>query len=72
MTKFFIYHGDALQVLDAIAPNSVDVCYTSPAPAFFELQKGSPNQNRNRELDILGTEDDTGKYSQHLLTILGK
>ena len=68
MSKFFIYHGDALQILDAIAPNSVDVCYTSPAPAFFELQKGSPN----RELDILGTEDDTGKYSQHLLTILSK
>lgn len=67
MPKFFIYEGDAYNVLDTLAPSSVDVCYTSPAPAFYERWKG-----KTTESDVIGTEENTGQYIQHLMAILKK
>lgn len=66
MPKYFIYQGDAYDILDKLAPNSVDVCYTSPAPAFYEKEQGETDP------DILGTEEDTAQYMQHLFAILQK
>jgi DNA modification methylase len=66
LPKYFIYQGDAYNILDKLAPSSVDVVYTSPPPAFYEREKGSTDP------DILGTEENTEKYMRHLFAILQK
>ena len=65
--RFFIYEGDAYSVLDKIAPNSIDICYTSPSPAFFELKKGVITDKR-----VLSTEENNIEYMNHLIAILQK
>jgi DNA modification methylase len=66
MPRYFIYEGDAFNILDKLAPNSVHMVYTSPAPAFYERGKGVTDP------DILGTEQDTSQYMKHLFAILNK
>ena len=66
MPRFQLFEGDAYDVLDKLAPASADLVYTSPAPAFYEKQRGETDPN------ILGTEQDTFRYMQHLLAILEK
>ena len=65
--RFFIYEGDAYSVLDKIAPNSIDIVYTSPSPAFFELKKGVITDKR-----VLSTEENNIEYMNHLIAILQK
>lgn len=61
--RFFIYEGDAYSVLDKIAPNSIDICYTSPSPAFFELKKGVITDKR-----VFSTEENNIEYMNHLIS----
>jgi DNA modification methylase len=66
LSKYFIYQGDAYDILDKLAPASVDVVYTSPAPAFYEKEQGITDSR------LLGTEQDTEQYMRHLFAILQK
>ena len=66
MPKFFVYTGDTREVLDKLAPNSVDVCYTSPNPPFFATINGITNPK------VVGTEENSVEYVDNLLEIMGK
>src|SRR5262245_4170040 len=66
MTTFHIYEGDALQILDALAPASVDIIFTSPNPVFY-----AHDYNKNIK-EGLGTEENNLKYANNLLGIFSK
>jgi DNA modification methylase len=64
--RHFLYSGNAYDVLDRLAPQSVNICYTSPNPAFFSLLKGI------KEEWVIGAEEDTMAYVEHIVKIMEK
>ena len=66
MPKHFLYSGNAYDVLDRLAPHSVNICYTSPNPAFFSLLRGI------KEEWVVGSEEDTMAYVEHMVKIMEK
>lgn len=79
MTKYFLYQGDAFRVLDRLQPKSIDVCFTSPTPAFYELDyrenELSINNNvymHDEKAWLLGIEQYSSDYIEHLTAILEK
>jgi DNA modification methylase len=79
MTNYFLYQGDAFHVLDRLPPNSIDVCFTSPTPAFYELEHGKNeilldnNVHAHEEKTwLIGGEQNTSDYIERLTAILEK
>jgi hypothetical protein len=62
MTKCFLYIGDAKTELQRLASQSVDTCFTSPNPVFYE-------PNGRKEIGI-GSEDTVGEYIDNLVAII--
>jgi DNA modification methylase len=64
--RHFLYSGNAYNVLDRLAPHSINVCYTSPTPAFFASLRGT------KEEWVVGAEEDTMSYVEHMVKIMEK
>jgi site-specific DNA-methyltransferase (adenine-specific) len=78
---YFLYYGDAFHELDRLQPNSIDVCFTSPTPAFYELDHGKNEQTslignnvsaHSKKVGALGTEYNTADYIERLTAVLEK
>jgi DNA modification methylase len=81
MTMYFLYYGDAYHELDRLQPNSIDVCFTSPTPVFYELGYGKNEEKsliennlpaHSEKAGLLGTEHDTVNYIERLTAVLEK
>jgi DNA modification methylase len=81
MIMYYLYYGDAFHELDRLQPNSIDVCFTSPTPAFNELGYGKSGETplmgnkvsvHSDKAGLLGTEYDTADYIEHLTAVLEK
>ena len=81
MTSYFLYHGDAFYELERLQANSIDVCFTSPTPAFYELNYGESRETESANGKVssndgkewlLGTEQNTADYIERLTAVLEK
>ena len=72
MSKFFLYEGNAYDVLDRLVRNSANICYTSPTPAFFLHSRTEATEGGGDQGWVIGAEDDTMMYITHMIEIMEK
>ena len=55
-----IYHGDAIQILKTLPKESIQLCFMSPSPAFYNVPDGT---------NLIGSELKTNDYVNNLINL---